>query len=83
MSIVSENTIRMAAFVAAISPSPGHVERTRGGVVSGGSGAVSKVHTRQSQDDTGPEQAPPPIPSLFWSRRFPARSRAVDSTRTV
>src|SRR5439155_10044865 len=80
----SEKTIRIAASVAAVPPGAGDVERTRGGVVSGAGNAVSKDHTRQSQNPGGPiEQGSPPTPFPFWSRRFPEGSRAVVSNVTV
>src|SRR3989442_11076770 len=60
------------------------MEATFGGTVSGGRGAVSKTHTRQSHPAGGPiSHASPPTPFRFWSRRFPQGSRATVEKRTV
>src|SRR2546425_12977253 len=65
-------------------PFGGDVERILGGVVSGGGAAVSKDHTRQSQNPGGPtSQGSPPTPFRFWSRRVPDGARAGGSNRTV
>ena len=84
VSMDSEKTIWIAASVAAVPPGAGDVESTRGGVVSGAGNAVSKDHTRQSQNPGGPiAQGSPPTPFPFWSSRFPEGSRAVVSNVTV
>ena len=52
--------------------------------MSGASGAVSNVHTRQSEIPGGAgSQGSPPTPFRFWSSRFPETSFAVVANRTV